>query len=656
MHLTTHPTAKAAWRSQRARLTRATLAPPPKLTGSQWADRYRFLSRENSASPGRFQVSRVPYLREILDCCTDTKVPEVVVMKAAQIAYTDGVLNNVLGYHIDQDPAPVLVVQPTIEDAENWSKEKLAPMVRDTPRLRGKIIDGKSRATDNTILAKAYPGGHLGIVGANAPRGLSARPRRVLLFDEIDRYPDSAGTEGDPIALGEKRALTFWNRKSIKGSTPTLKGSSKIERAYDLSDQRRYYVPCPHCGFFQALRFEALRWEKEGEDGEKVHRPETAQYQCAECAALIAPAHKTWMLAHGQWRAENPATNPTERRAAGFHITGLISPFYSWEYVVRDFLKSKGRREDLQVWTNTILGEPFEEKLDDLDPNVLAKRREPYAAEVPSGAGVLTLAVDVQGDRLEYQVKGYGVDEESWAIDRGVANGDPGDLTGQLSPWKSIDLVLDRAFEHEDGATLRISACAIDTGGHHYDAVCRYVKSRASRNVFAIKGSSERGKPIWPLKPTKNNKHGVKVYLVGTDTAKDLILGSRIRRAVPGSGYMHFPQPTKEGGWAWCNDEYFEQLTSEVKDRKLVKGRWIPTWTPVRDRNETLDLEVYNFCALNGLGATVLKHLGTFVERIQAEGKAARATKEEAPPAEDDPLSRPRQRRGWMSALRRPGR
>jgi phage terminase large subunit GpA-like protein len=651
LNLVTHPTAKQAWRSRRGKLTRATLSPPPRLTGSEWADRYRYLSRENSASPGRFRVDRVPYLREILDVCTDRHTIEAVVMKGAQVAFTEGVVNNVLGYHIDQDPAPVLVVQPTLEDAENWSKEKLAPMLRDTPRLRGKVKDVKSRDSGNTILAKSYPGGHLGIVGANAPRGLSARPRRVILFDEIDRYGDSAGTEGDPIALGEKRTITFWNRKIIKGSTPTVKGKSKIEKAFARSDQRRYYVPCPDCGHFQTLRFENLKWDKVGEGKEKRHRPETVHYVCEDCGVLIPPSAKVGMVARGKWIAENPSDNPAEQRPAGFHISGLISSFLSWSQIVVEFLRAKDILEELKVFVNTILGETFEEQVDKIEPTTLMQRREVYAAEVPSAVGVLTMAVDVQSDRLEYQVKGYGEGEESWVIDRGVANGDPADM-GQLSPWRSIDLVLDKAYNHEDGATLRIAAAAVDTGGHHYDAVCRYVKSQSGRTVFAIKGSSERGKPIWPLKPAKNNKHGVKVYLVGTDTAKDLILGSRVRRAAPGPGYMHYPKDKP-----WCDEEYFAQLTSEVKTRKLLKGRWVPVWSPIRDRNETLDLEVYCFAALNGLGSTVLKNLGVFVERIRKEGAALRA---EAPPVkapeDDDPINRPRKKMGWMSSLRRPGR
>lgn len=638
MILTTHPTARSAWRRRRAQLTRSTLAPPPRLSLSEWADRYRRLSRENSASPGKFRTSVVPYLKGIMDACTDKRIREVVVMKAAQVAFTDGVVNNLVGFHIDQDPAPILVVQISVDEAEKWSKEKLAPMLRDTPRLRGKVTDAKSRISDNTILAKSYPGGHLGIVGANAPSGLRARPRRVIIFDEIDGYPDSSGTEGDPIALGEKRATTFWNRKILKGSTPTLKGASKIEREFDRSDQRKYYVPCPHCGTKQILVFKNLVWDKEGEGSAKVHRPETAAYRCEDCAALIVEADKGRMLAAGEWVAENPGHDD---RPTGFHISALYSPFMSWKEIVQEFLKAKNVPELLKVWTNTVLGESYEEHGEKVDPDALMQRREPYGAEVPSFIGVLTLAVDVQGDRLEYKVKGYGADEESALIARGQIMGDPGDTKSQLSVWRSIDVLLDKSFQHEDGATLRIAAAAIDSGGHHYDAVCRYAKGHQGRNVFAIKGSSEGGKPIWPLKPVKNNKHGVRLYMVGTDTAKDLILGSRIRRASPGPGFMHFPLTVAGEKVTFCDDEYFKQLTSEKKIRKLVKGRWVHRWEPTRDRNEALDLEVYCFAALNGLGPVVLKNLGVHVEKIRADGAALKT-----PPAEQDQPSpfRPKRR------------
>lgn len=630
----THSSAKHAWRRRRSQICRENLSPPPRLTLSEWADRYRMLSRENSSSPGRFRTSVVPYLKEVMDACTDRRVREVIVMKAAQVAFTDGVVNNLVAYHIDQDPAPILVVQITVDEAEKWSKEKLAPMLRDTPRLRGKVKDARSRDSDNTILAKAYPGGHLGIVGANAPSGLRARPRRVVIFDEIDGYPTSAGTEGDPIKLGEKRATTFWNRKILKGSTPTIKKLSKIEREFERSDQRRWFVACPHCGHEQVLEWSNVIWDKDGEGEEKTHRPETAAYKCEDCAAVFEERYKLT----GRW----VATNPGEGRPVGFHISGLFSPFVSWAEIVREFLDCKGSQELLQTWYNTVLGEPFEEKGESMKPGTLMARREPYAAEVPAGVGLLTAAVDVQGDRLEVKVKGYGADEESWLIHRETILGDPGQMKsepGKPTVWERLDRIRERPWQHAGGAMVHVAATAIDYGGHHAEEVARYVKERAGANVFAIRGASTPNQPIWPAKPTRVGKHGVRVYVVGTDTAKDIILGYRIKRSTAGQGRMHYPEAP------WCNQEYFEQLVSEKKVYRLEKGRRVRKYVPTRDRNEGLDLEVYCLAVLYGQGLSTVQELGRLAEELMAQGQSA------AEP--DPPAAEPERRRGgWMSGFR----
>lgn len=644
----TDESARAAWRRRRSQLCRTVLAPPSKLTLSEWADRYRFLSRENSAEPGRFRTARVPYLKGVMDACTDRRIREVVVMKAAQVGFTDGVLNNLVGYHIDQDPAPMLVVQITVDEAEKWSKEKLAPMLRDTPRLRGKVKDARSRDSDNTILAKAYPGGHLGIVGANAPSGLRARPRRILAFDEIDGYPTSSGTEGDPIKLGEKRATTFWNRKILKGSTPTIKGFSKIEREYDRSTQERWYCPCPHCQHEQSLKWTSVHWDKTVIDVDTtIHHPETAAYLCEECAALIDESGRRQMIARGRWVSENPGPD----RPTGFHIPGLISPFVTMEELAREFRESvdSGLHELLQVFVNTRLGETWEERGEQVDEKSLMARREEYKATVPMGVGVLTMATDVQGDRLEVAVKGWGDKEESWLIHREVLLGDPGDMDTPGNVWERLDEILDRPWQHEAGAMVRISGAAIDYGGHYADMVARYVKRHEGRNVFAIRGASEGGKPIWPAKPARVGRHGVKVYELGTDTAKDIILGSRIRRATHGQGYMHYPL-----GQSWCNAEYFAQLTSEKKVFRIEKGRRVRRWVPTRDRNEALDLEVYAFAVMNAFGATAIETLGKRATALAEQGEQERNARANPPSGEQGkPEPRRPRRSSWVEGWRK---
>lgn len=646
----THADAKTAWRRRRSQMCRTILAPPPTLTLSEWADRYRMLSRENSAAPGRFRTDVVPYLRDVMDACTDRRIREVVVMKGVQVAFTDGVVNNLVGYHIHQDPAPILVVQISVEEAEKWSKEKLALMLRDTPVLRGRVKDARTRDSDNTILAKAYPGGHLGIVGANAPAGLRARPRRVVIFDEIDGFPASSGKEGNPIKLGEKRATTFWNRKIIKGSTPTLKKFSNIEREYERSDQRRWFCPCPHCGVEQVLIWKGVRWDKTGgddADAVHVHHPETAHYVCQTNGCVITEMERQRMIRAGRWVATSPPA-AGETKPVGFHVPSLISPFVSLQELAEEFVAAKGERDLLQVFVNTRLAETFEEKGDRVESATLHERREPYAAEVPMPVAVLTMAVDVQGDRLEVKVKGYGDREESWLVHVERLLGDPGDADGLDNVWARLDALREREWIHESGVLLRVAVTAIDYGGHYADNVARYVRAHPGEQVFAIRGAKELGKPIWPLKPMRVGKHKVKVYEVGPDAAKDLILASRLRKVMPGPGYLHFPVAP------WCNEEYFAQLTSEQKvARRTPNGGWERRYVPTRDRNEALDLEVYALAALRSMGDTFIKGLARRAEQLKAQGDALKAPPQPSKPTEPSSLFTPpkpsRGRGGWVN-------
>jgi phage terminase large subunit GpA-like protein len=628
--------AKRHWRSRRQLLFKRALSPPPKLKLDEWADQYRFLSRENSAEPGKWSTDRTPYLREIMRAVTDPFVEEVVVMKAARVGYTEGIVGNGIGYFIDQDPCPQLVVQPTVDDAEGWSKDNLTPLIEETPRLQDKVRDQKSRNSGNTVLAKRYPGGSLKAIGANSPRGFRRVTVRVVWFDEVDGYlVKGAGTEGDQISLGRKRAQTFDNRKIIQGSTPTLKGASRIERSYDASSQGRYHVQCPHCGFAQTLSWKNITWDKETlADGTVKHLPHTAAYVCANtsCGCVIEERHKRSMVMGGKWIHKFP-----ERRIRGFHISALYSLFHGarWEALVEEFLAAQDDPSLLQVWVNTVLGETFEERGDRVDASTLAARCIAYTAPVPAGVGILTLAADVQDDRIEYKVKGWGAGQQSWLIESDVLWGDP----GQPETWEGLDLALRKRYKHELGPVIGIRAATIDSGGHHTDSVYKFVKPRQRRRVYAIKGHSEGGRPIWPLRPSKTNKHGVKVFTIGTDTAKDVIF-SRLKRTTPGPSYMNFPIGT--------TDEYFAQLTAEKKASKIMEGtnRRVYFYKKMRPRNEALDLEVYNLAALQSLGRIVYEHLDRWVKKIEVEsttmpaGTAADDTPD--PPARAEEVESPR--------------
>lgn len=551
------------------------LSPPPDLTLSEWADENRRLSPEASAEPGRWDTARAEYQRGILDAISDPLIPEVVVMSSAQVGKTELLLNSI-GYYIDQDPAPILLLQPTLEMGEAFSKDRLAPMVRDTPCLRGKIKDSRQRDSGNTLLHKSFPGGHITIAGSNSPASLASRPIRVVLADEVDRYPTSAGSEGDPLSLARKRTTTFWNRKMVSTSTPTIKGFSRIEFQWNLSDQRRFYVPCNHCGHEQHLKWGQVKWESD--------KPDEAMYACEECGALWTDAERWKNIRHGYWKAEKPY-----RGIAGFHLNEIYSSWVRLGEMVMGFLEAKRSPETLKTWVNTSLGETWEEAGDRADGNALMARAEEWEDEaVPNGVLLVTCGVDVQGDRLELERVGWGLDEESWSLEHKIFYGDPSgkDL------WKELNEYLMEPTKRQDGVELPVSACCVDSGGHHTQMVYRFCASLIRRRVYAIKSYSTPGKPIWPKRASKVGK-GYNVWMIGADSAKDLIY-ARFGLTNPGPGYSHFP--------AGRDLQYFEQLTAEVLRTKYIRG--FPHreyYLPGGRRNEALDCRVYAFAALTSL-------------------------------------------------------
>ena len=547
------------------------LKPPPKLTVSQWADRFRQLSSESSAEAGRWSTSRAEYQRGMMDAVSDPSIETVVLMTAAQVGKTE-LINNVVGFHIHQDPAPMLVVQPTLEMAQTWSKDRLAPAIRDTPVLSERISDPRSRDSGNTTLHKVFPGGHVTACGANSPSSLASRPCRIILCDEVDRYPISAGSEGDPVGLAKRRSATFWNRKIILVSTPTEKGASRIEQAFAESDQRRYFVKCVDCGEHQTLKWSSVKWEHD--------RPQTACYVCEHCGSLWDDAQRFRAIRYGEWRA----TAAGDGKTAGFHLSGLYSPWTPLEDSVRDFLASKRDPMRLKTWVNTFLGETWEEQGERLDEYDLIARREDWGDDLPEDVLLLTAGVDVQDDRLEYEVIGWGRGEESWSIEYGTLYGDPS--TTEL--WARLDGVLQKSRSHPTSGEMVVRATCVDSGGHYTQQVYNYCRLRAGKRVFAVKGIGGEGKPIVG-RPTKNNIGKINLFPVGVDTAKELIY-SRLKMTDEGEGYCHFPADRGE--------EYFRMLTAERKVTKYFKGRPRQEWMKVRTRNEALDCRVYGLAAL----------------------------------------------------------
>jgi len=559
----------------------------------------------------------VPYLREIMDAISDPTVTEMVVMKSAQVGFTEGVLNNAIGYYIHQDPSSVIVVQPSDYDAEDWSKTRLAPMLRDTPCLVGLVREARSRDSDNTIRDKAYPGGRLKVTGATSPKGLRRTPARVGLLDEIDGYPPSAGTEGDPIGLVRRRLTTFWNRKLVLGSSPTLKGLSRIERAFALSDQRYYHVCCPHCGHRQVLRWGGrdadygLKWER--------GKPDTASYLCAECGVLIDEKEKRGMVEAGQWVPTRP-----EHTIPGWHINALISLFDGarWPHIATEFEAVHDNPEQLQVFVNTVLGEVWELRGERLSGSHLEARVESYAAAVPAGVGVLTMGVDVHGDRIEAVIRGWGAGEESWLIGHHRIYGDP----EMPEPWQRLEALRVSPYSCEVGGSLRVRACMIDSG-YLTTAVYQYVRPRQGQGVSAAKGVQEQ-RGLAPLaRSRKPNRQGIRLWTIGTGTLKDTLF-ARLRVERPGPRYMHFCPPTDTGGDA----EYFAQFESEVVVSERVQGRHVRRYRQVRVRNEAIDLEVLALAALGSLGAGVRDHLDRWVAAVAEAGQSSTPSVDRTPP------------------------
>lgn len=538
------------------------LRPPPKLTLSQWADRHFYLSAESAAEPGRWKT--LPYQRGILDAITDSTVRWVSVMKSARVGFTK-CINAAIAYHIHQDPCPILVVQPTVEDAEGYSKEEIAPMLRDCQVLAGLVKDQSVKTSAQTILHKAFPGGVLSMVGANSGRGFRRVSRRVVIFDEVDGYPPSAGAEGDQIKLGERRAEYYWNRKIIAGSTPLVAGSSRIEELFNAGDRRHYYVPCPHCAHMDFLRFSVRDDDAELEGGHVMRwpkdKPHDAHFLCNKCGCVIEETSKRKMIDAGEWRADGEFTGH-----ASFHIWAAysLSPNATWGQLATEFIEAKtGGPEKLKTFVNTTLGQTWRERGEAPDWDRLYQRREPYKiGTVPPSVVGLTAGVDVQKDRFVYEVVGWAPNKESWSIDAGEIHGD----TALDSTWAQLDALLARTYRNDDDSDQSetpILLLAIDSG-YNTQVVYNWARRYPLNRVIATKGVSGARMLIGSPSPVeisaggKRMQRGYKVWPVGVDIAKSELYGWLRLRCEEGAaapaGYCHFPMH---------GEEYFQQLTAE---------------------------------------------------------------------------------------------
>jgi phage terminase large subunit GpA-like protein len=577
------------------RAWREGLRPDPRLTVSEWAERYRMLSTKESAEPGRWRNARTPYLREIMDCLSPASpVERVVLMKGAQVGGTELGLNWV-GYAIHHAPGPMMIVWPTTEMAQRNSKHRIDPLIEESPVLQDIIAPPRSRDSGNTVLMKEFRGGVLVMTGANSAVGLRSMPVRYLFLDEVDAYPLDVDGEGDAIHLAEARTRTFARRKILLVSTPTIAGASIIEREYEASDQRRYFVPCPHCGHRQWLRFERLRWDR--------GQPETAAYLCEDCETSIAEHHKPKMLELGQWMAQGIGTS------AGFHLSSLYSPWRKWREIAASWEKaamSESRSvATIKAFKNSELGEAWVEEGEAPDWQHLLERREDYSlGSVPAGGLLLTAGADVQKDRIEVSIWAFGRGKETWLVEHRVLMGD----TARDVVWKRLGELVAETWTHASGAQLPLARLALDTGFATQEAYA-FVRLARDPRVMAVKGSAKGaalvGTPTAVDATTggKKLRRGIKLFTVAVGIAKLEFYNSL--RKVPEvaedgvtirypTGFVHLPK---------VDAEYLQQLCAEqLITRRDRNGYPVREWQKMRERNEALDCYVYARAAASAAG------------------------------------------------------
>lgn len=587
------------------KIVKQSLRPLPNLSVSDWADKFRMLSGEASSEPGRWRTDRAPYQREIMNSFTQARIWKVIVMSAAQIGKSD-IMNNVIGRYAHLAPAPIMMIQPTIDMAQDYSKSRIAPMISDTKVLRSVFREAKSRESSNTILSKLFSGGRLIMGGANSPAGLASRPIKILLADEVDRFPSSAGTEGDPIDLAAKRMTTFWDRRMGLFSTPTIAGESRIEDEYQEGSQEEWQHKCPNCGEYHLLTHRQMLTEHEtitDKKGQKHVTVHSVKWRCPDCGYSFTESQMR--RASQKYIPQN--VSALKKGVRSFFINCWASPWLTWTAIMQEWLEAKGDPEREKVVVNTRFGEPYERQGAFESTDEFLRRREIYDSELPEGVLILTAAVDVQDNRLEYEICGWGEYEQCWGIRKGIIPGIP----DTQEVWDELDSILDREYSFKNGTSLIIPRTFIDSGGHYAKEVYAYSLRRLARQCFAIKGASTAGVPIIYKYSKAVTQRGrtIPLVIIGTDSGKQYVM-DRLSINVPGPKYFHFPRDMKERDTdnAFLRNRgydniYFQGLIAEQRVARKKNGRIVWQWEKISKdkRNEPLDLRVYNLACLQSL-------------------------------------------------------
>ncbi|CAH1058863.1 phage terminase large subunit family protein [Paenibacillus pseudetheri] len=596
--------------------------PPEPLSIAEWADQHRVLSPEDSSEKGPWRTSRSPFQKVPMEAISDPEVESVVMMWGAQLGKT-AVQLNTIGYYTGHDPAPIMVVQPDLVVAKDFSKDRLAPMYRDSPQLAKLITKDKSRDTSNTILYKSYPGGRVNIAGANSPASLASKPIRVVIADEIDRFPVSAGKEGDPVSLATARTDTFYNKKLVFVSTPTIKGMSRIEKLYEDSTKEEWCVPCPSCEEYQPFKWGQIKFEYDEETSDCIK----VEMACKHCGTLH-PEHE-WKhdyAERGKWIAGKK--HATTR---GFHLNSLAGTInVTWKKLVNDWMKAqRGGSQLLKTFINTKLAETWEEKGQKVEHEVLLNRREMYQARVPTGVRYLTAAVDTQDTRFEIDVMGWGKGYSSWRVQRHIIVGD----LNQQQPWDELDEFLARTWKDAEGRTFRPVRILIDSGGHHTLKVYKFCKPRQGRNIYALKGEEKGDGTETPLLNgiSTNNVVNATVIRVGVSEGKATVFASlKLEPGKPGSCRFPLPHPDNPDAFVY-DEEYFMQLTAEQLVTRYKEGLPYTVWVKTRVRNEALDLAVYNRAAIEMINPNFDLPLPNPVKVREAPAKGKKPKKKNVP-------------------------
>lgn len=557
------------------------IKPDSRQPIAAWAEEFRVLPPD-SPEPGPWRNGRTPYLVGIMDALSPGSGFRETYLKKGHQLGGSALGENFIGHCITTAAGNILAVFATIEDAEKWELSRFEPMRESTAELRRRIRDRDEKGADNTKRRKKFPGGFIQLIGANRPGGLKSSTMRYVLLEEMDEYAGDIGDQGAPEDLARKRTSNFGRKARIFGnSTPTVEGASPIDRNYKRGDQRKYFVHCPDCGEAQFFKWGQMKWP----DGQ----PEKVAYACEACGVLNPES--VWKT-KGYERAEWIATAKGEPGVASFHLPSMYAPvgWRPWVQMAADWIAAQTDPIALKAFINNELAECWEDLRGQIKSAEIGKRREDYELRtIPKGCLVLVMSVDTQGNRLEYKILGLGRNKRHWVIDYGVIDGDP----AKDDVWNRLTVLREKPITNSFGVPMRVQACAIDSGGHHTHEVYHYARLYRHAGVFAVKGHATKGKPVIGRPSTVDVNHkgrtikgGVQLWMVGTDTGKDLLFNyiASDEEAVPNDRFLHFPMG--------LSDDYFEQLTAEVYDADKKAWRKLPG-----RRNEVIDLFVYGFAA-----------------------------------------------------------